>query len=53
VGNLNRIIQNYENEMKNFSNKHESKLLEISKERDELLDLTVHRGKLIQVNFSL
>jgi hypothetical protein len=53
VGNLNRIIQNYENEMKNFSSKHESKLLEISKERDELLDLTVHRGKLIQVNFSL
>ena len=53
VENLNRIIQNYENELKHFANKHENTLKEISKERDELLELTVHRGKLIQVSFLL
>ena len=53
VENLNGIIGSYENDMKNISSKYENKFKDVSKERDELLELTVQRGKLLQVQIFL
>ena len=49
IENLNGVIRSFEGDIKAVSSKFEVKLKEMSKERDELLELTVQRGKLLQV----
>lgn len=51
ISSMNNMIKDCENELKNLNAKNEAKLKDVSKERDELLELTIQRGKLLQVRY--